>query len=94
MVHIQAYEGIRPGQAYAIATQYREQNGFIKERIWVFESDEHDLSGLRVLIRDFFSLAVGTDLYVLEVPADSLFYEQEKERLYGTTGTLCGSGTK
>ena len=79
--------------AYCLATQYEINGGFVPKMIWVFETDEN-LIFLRRFIDDFFSLAVGTDLFVKEVPKDSMLYEQEAERLYGTVSVFCGVGTE
>jgi len=77
--------------AYCLATQYIIKGGFIPEKIYVFETDEHELWKLKQFVDEYFATVVKTDLYVKEVPQDSLLFEMEAERLYGTVNVFCGS---
>jgi hypothetical protein len=56
--------------------------------VWVFETDEPDLYALRKFVDDYFTNVIGTDLYVKEVPQDSLLFEQEALRLYGKASPI------
>ena len=92
MVRIYEKTGKLPANtAYCLATQYVIKGGFIPERVYVFETEEHDLEKLKRLVDEYFATVVKTDLYVKEVPQDSKLFEQEAERLYGTVNVFCGS---
>jgi hypothetical protein len=92
MVRIYKMTGKVPaGKAYCLATEYRVKGGFVPKMIWVFETDEPDLDALRGFVDDYFVTVIGTDLYVKEVPQDSLLFEQEAKRLYGTVSVFCES---
>lgn len=78
-----------PNTAYCLATEYIIKGGFIPVKVFVFETEGHDLEALKKIVDDYFATVVKTDLYVKEVPKDSTLFEQEAERIYGTAGVIC-----
>jgi len=89
MVRIHEWTAKLPADtAYCLATQYQIKGGFIPKMVWVFETDEPDLDALRKFVDDYFATVIGTDLYVKEVPQDSLLFEQEALRLYGKASPI------
>jgi hypothetical protein len=89
MVRIHEWTAKLPADtAYCLATQYQIKGGFIPKMVWVFETDEPDLDALRKFVDDYFATVIGTDLYVKEVPKNSLLFEQEALRLYGKASPI------
>ena len=75
--------------AYCLATQYVIKDGFVPKMIWAFETDDLNLAMLKNFVDDYLVTVIGTELYVKEVPQDSVLYEQEAQRLYGTVSVFC-----
>jgi len=70
--------------ADCLATLYKIKGRFIPEKIFVFLSlTEISLKGLKKTVDFFFSTLIETELYVKEVPQDSILYPEEALRLYG-----------
>lgn len=86
--------GVPANTAYCLVTQYMIKGGFIPEKVYVFETDDHDLEALKKVVDEYFSTVVKSELYVKEVPKDSTLFEQEAERLYGTVNVICTGGTE
>lgn len=85
---------IAPNTAYCLATLYQIRGGFIPEKIYVFQARKIDLSILKNVVDFYFTTLLDTELYVKEVPQDSVLYEQEAARLYGTVSVFFGSGAE
>ena len=95
MVRIHEQRGKLPANtAYCLATEYQIKGGFVPKMVWVFETDEPDLEVLKRFVDEYFATIIGTALYVKEVPQDSLLFNQEAERLYGTNAAFCGIGAE
>ncbi len=91
-------------KAYCLATLYRISGGFIPEKVYIFEAvNNAGLAQLKKLVDFFFTTLLETELYVKEVPQDSLLYKEEALRLYwknqeemndGTASTICTGRTE
>jgi hypothetical protein len=81
-------EKVPANTAYCLATQYEIKGGFVPKMVWVFETDESDLMALRKFVDEYFIMVIGSELYIKEVPQDSLLFEQEALRLYGKSSHI------
>ncbi|MDP9077732.1 MAG: hypothetical protein M3O71_09945 [Bacteroidota bacterium] len=80
--------------AYCLGTLYKIKGGFVPERIFVFLSlAEISLEELKKTVDFFFSSLIETELYVKEVPQDSILYPEEAFRLYGKKEEELNDGT-
>ena len=70
--------------AYCLATLYRIKGGFVPEKVYVFQARKVDLTTLKNVVDFYFSTLLETELYVKEIPQDSLLFPQEAVRIYGT----------
>lgn len=71
--------------AYCIATLYKIKGGFIPDKIFFFLAiTDCGLDELKKSVDFFFNTIIETELYVKEVPPDSVFYPKEALRLYGS----------
>jgi hypothetical protein len=90
--------------ANCIATQYRIKGGFVPEHIFLFSATAGTaLETLKNAVDFYFRDFLKTELYVKEVPTDSLLFAEEALRLYGnnkkemndgTVSPVCAGGTK
>lgn len=73
------------GTAYCLATQYRVQGGFIPEKIFIFQTmTVVEVAVVKQVIDFFFTTLLETELYVKEVPQDSVLFPQESAKLFGS----------
>jgi hypothetical protein len=73
------------GTAYCLATQYKNKGGFIPEKIFFFQTTAVvDVAVVKEAIDFFFTTLLETELYVKEVPRDSILFPQESAKLFGS----------
>ncbi len=78
-------QGSVAGTAYALATQYRVEGGFVPEKVFVFQTIAVvELALIKQAMDFFFTTLLDTELYVKEVPRDSPFFPQESAKLFGS----------
>jgi len=72
------------GTAYCLATQYKIQGGFVPEKILIFQTKAVvEVAVVKQAIDFFFLTLLETELYVKEVPRDSVLFPQESAKLFG-----------
>lgn len=80
--------------AYILATLYRVRGGFVPEKVFVFRAlTETSLETLKKAADFFFCTLLETELYVKEVPPDSVLFAEEAVRIYGKQGEEVSYGT-
>ena len=73
------------GTAYCLATQYRVRGGFVPEKIFIFQTTTVvEVTVVKQAIDFFFMTLLETELYVKEVPRDSVLFPQESAKLFGS----------
>lgn len=73
------------GTAYCLATQYQIKGGFIPEKIFIFQvMAVVEVALVKQVIDFFFTTLLETELYVKEVPRDSVLFPQESTKLFGS----------
>lgn len=80
---------IPENSAYCLATLYRIQGGFLPGKVFIFRAlTATGLEDLKKAVDFFFLILLDTELYITEIPKDSLLFEQETQRWYGTANLI------